>query len=268
MSAPNTRIARTAVGTACIIVVMIAFGWFALQFVPGEPRTSQPDLETGRSQAAQSSLINAESIVDVPFGKTTALKGITQGKSFLYPEEEVASWTAKERENAMNAESWRFELHELDMTVSELKAVSEKSFIEWNTHYGETLFEPINVEKKMFLVEVSVKNLTSKPAALPTFLLWSEDFIGTNDKLENGVRPNGGLTAELYGEPKEDSIPYSLPDDWNSIAPGETRTFTIPFLVYKNAFADPDAYENPDPARFCLTISDFDPPTIYRFWLG
>ena len=39
-------------------------------------------------------------------------------------------------------------------------------------------------------------------------------------------------------------------------------------LIYENTFRDPAAYENIDPSRFCVALADYDPPTIYRLWLG
>ena len=35
-----------------------------------------------------------------------------------------------------------------------------------------------------------------------------------------------------------------------------------------SAISDPAAYENIDPSRFCVALADYDPPTIYRLWLG
>ena len=52
------------------------------------------------------------------------------------------------------------------------------------------------------------------------------------------------------------------------LEPGETRSWTVPSLIYENTFRDPAAYENIDPSRFCVALADYDPPTIYRLWLG
>lgn len=267
MSPTNTRIARTAAGAACIIALVAAFGWFTFQFVPGTPRSPEPDMTTGRTQAAQSSLIDAESIVDVPLGQPVTLKEITHGKGFPRSNQED-TWSEKDRENLIATGTWRYELPTLDITATSFNSMSEAAFIEWYPHYGEAQILSSDREKKVFLAEISVTNPNDFSVTLPNLLLWSKNFSGVCNKLDNGVYTDKYLFDELYGEPQEDFVAYRRTDGWNIIEPGETRTFTIPFLVYKSAFANQEAYENPDPSLFCLTISDYDPPTIYRFWLG
>ena len=77
------------------------------------------------------------------------------------------------------------------------------------------------------------------------------------------------LFEEMYGESSDSGlVEKHLPDGWNVLEPGETRSWTVPSLIYENTFRDPAAYENIDPSRFCVALADYDPPTIYRLWLG
>ncbi|BAK44998.1 hypothetical protein [Eggerthella sp. YY7918] len=272
MKAVNSLIARKVTGGAIIALIIVAFAWFASNFAPGTPRSPKIDTETGSMQAAgtisdMSIHLNADDITDVPFGETFRTEDLTHGKSFAESAETIASWTEEERKARMSAESWLYDLPTLDVTMTGLKALSDEAFIEWYPHYGDARIELSDTEKKVFLVEATVTNPTDKPAAIPmAFALWSEDFNRADGG--GGIGCDKYLLEELYGKPQEKYVSYALSDGWNEVAPGETRTFTFPYLVYKNAFRDSAAYEDIDPSHFCLTVTDFDPPTIYRLWLG
>ncbi|WP_255466413.1 hypothetical protein [Eggerthella hominis] len=268
MSAARSRIARTALGAVCIAAATAALVWFAFQFTPGEPRARTADTEVGRSQASGGSRYAAESIADVAQGETLRVEGLTQGKGFSYSEEEIAAWPDEERERTANSDSWRYDQPALDLTVTGFKAMTDDAFIEWYPHYGDARIESSDAEAKVFLVELTVTNPNDEPARMYTPMLWSEDFNGASDNLGNGLHTDKYLLDELYGEPQDTFATYSIPDDWNVIQPGETRTFTVPFLVYEKTFHDPAAYDDIDPSRFCLALSDYDPPTVYRLWLG
>lgn len=268
MSAARSRIARTALGAVCIAAATAALVWFAFQFTPGEPRARTADTEVGRSQASGGSRYAAESIADVAQGETLRVEGLTQGKGFSYSEEEITAWPDEERERTANSDSWRYDQPALDLTVTGFKAMTDDAFIEWYPHYGDARIESSDAEAKVFLVELTVTNPNDEPARMYTPMLWSEDFNGASDNLGNGLHTDKYLLDELYGEPQDTFATYSIPDDWNVIQPGETRTFTVPFLVYEKTFHDPAAYDDIDPSRFCLALSDYDPPTVYRLWLG
>ncbi|WP_232050798.1 hypothetical protein [Arabiibacter massiliensis] len=268
MNATRNRTARAFAGGACIAIAACALAWFALQFLPGEPREHVVDTEVGRGQASSASRYDAESIVDVRVGEEIRLEGLTGGKGFAYSEEEIASWSAEERANNMGADSWRYDLPTLGVSVVGLRTVTEDAFAEWYPHYGEAAVAFGDAERKAFLAELTVTNPGDEPARIPTFQLWSEDFEGASDKLGSGIFVDKYLTDELYGEPQDGFTTFTLPDGWNVLKPGETRSWTVPFLVYANSFRDRSAYDDIDPARFCLAVADYDPPTIYRLWLG
>ena len=122
----------------------------------------------------------------------------------------------------------------------------------------------------MLLVDVTFSNTSDQEQRTPPIGLWSEDIKGANDVLDNGVGDGSGyILEELYGEPSDRGLVQNhLPDDWNVLAAGETRTLTLPFLLPRGLLEDPNAFDDLDPARFCLALSDYDPPTVYRLWLG
>ena len=57
-------------------------------------------------------------------------------------------------------------------------------------------------------------------------------------------------------------------DSWNVIEAGETQTRTYPYVVCRGDLASSAALDDLDLANYCLAFSDYDPATIYRFWLA
>lgn len=265
MNATRNRTIRAFAGGACIVLAACALVWFAFQFAPGEPRgkAAAGDYASSISSAGNSRYV-AEGIVDIPLGQTFRTEGVTWGKWF--------SFTEEERKGLPSPEGTLFESDGIECSVLGLKAVSLDSFAEWYPHYAETTgyTEARKHECKVLLAEIAMTNTSDRAQTLPRFALWSEDFAGANNVLENGAGGDGGyLLEELYGEPSDRGLVQKhLPDGWNVLEPGVTRSWTVPFLVYRSTFADPAAYDDIDPARFCLAVADYDPPTVYRLWLG
>ena len=272
MSASRTRIARTAAGIACIAAATCALVWFAFQFAPGEPRE-----RAGTDDGFASSIAStgngryvAESVVDIPFGETFRTEGLDWGKWFSVTEEERASWTEEERQSRLASGGYRYESDGIEIAARGLRTVSLDAFAEWYPHYVRTTSytEARKHECKVLPAEITVTNASDRAQTLPRLVLWSEDFNGANDVLENGAGVDAYLFGELHGEPQEGFVAHHLPDGWDELAPGETRSWTVPSLVYKSAFRESAAYDDVDPSRFCLAVADYDPPTIYRLWLG
>ncbi|WP_417135380.1 hypothetical protein [Rubneribacter badeniensis] len=263
MSGASAKTMRSAAGAACIAAVVTAFGWFAFQFVPGEPRAPQPEEFDGSIDGVGNNRYRAERIVDVPFGQTYRVESLSQGKWF--------SMTEEERERYPDAS--RIEIDGIEITPGDMRAVSLEAFAEWYPHYAQTLgYEQASrYESKVLLVDVTFSNTSDQEQRTPPIGLWSEDIKGANDVLDNGVGDGSGnyILEELYGEPSDRGLVQNhLPDDWNVLAAGETRTFTLPFLLPRGLLEDPNTFDDLDPARFCLALSDYDPPTVYRLWLG
>ncbi|WP_332518810.1 hypothetical protein, partial [Gordonibacter sp.] len=268
MNATNSRTARACAGIACLAVGIFALGWFTMHFTPGTPKAPEAEqFET--SLGANDSLMAAESTIDIPFGQAYHLEGITQGKKFAYSDEETAPWSEEQRASSMNATSWVSEASGLEITLSSAKALTEDAFIEWYPHYGDAR-QPATKqvpypEAKVLLVEAAITNRSDKALHFSGMTLWSEDFKGASNQLNNGLFSTKYLLNEFYGEPSETGlVAYHMPDDWNVIQPGETRTRTLPYLVYRGLFKDAAAYDAFNLSRMCLTLADFDPPTIYR----
>lgn len=53
-----------------------------------------------------------------------------------------------------------------------------------------------------------------------------------------------------------------------SVAPGETRSLTLPYVLSSSFFADVAYYEELDLGRFSLEIGDYATGTLYRFALA
>lgn len=275
MNAARTRIMRTAAGIGCIAAATCALVWFVFQFAPGEPRERATVDDHGSSISAMSGNRNyeAESIVDIPFGQTYRTESLTRGKWFNTSEEDRASWSDEERERLLASGSYLYDSDDVEIDPLELKAVSLDAFAEWYPHYALTTgyTEAREHECKIVLVDLTLTNTAEHEQNLPVMQLWSEDCNGANDMLDNGVGGDSGgyLLEELYGVPSDRGlVQNSIPDEWRLLQPGETRTITLPFLIYKMSFREPAAYEDIDPSRFCLALADYDPPTIYRLWLG
>ena len=273
MSAARSRIARTLIGAACIGAATCAFVWFAFQFAPGEPRELTVGDESYASsiEASGNSRYVAEGIVDIPFGQTYKTDGLTWGKWFSVSEDERSSWSDEEREQRLASESYLYDSSGIEFAAQGLKTVSLEAFAEWYPHYAETTgyTEARKHACKVLLVDIAMTNTSDHAQTLLRFVLWSEDANGANDTLENGMGSDKYLFEEMYGESSDRGlVEKHLPDGWNVLEPGETRSWTVPSLIYENTFRDPAAYEIIDPSRFCVALADYDPPTIYRLWLG
>ena len=49
---------------------------------------------------------------------------------------------------------------------------------------------------------------------------------------------------------------------------GETRTVTLPNLVSRPLLSNPSSYDQLDLSQLCLVAPSYDPPLLYRIWLG
>ena len=236
MSGASAKTMRSAAGAACIAAVVAAFGCFALQFVPGEPRAPQPEEFDGSIDGVGNNRYQAERIVDVPFGQTYRAESLTRGKWFSMSEDERAALSDEERERLLNEFDYIYDSDGIEITPGDMRAVSLEAFAEWYPHYTQTLgYEQASrYESKVLLVDVTFSNTSDQEQRAPPIGLWSEDIKGANDVLDNGVGDGGGnyILEELYGEPSDRGLVQNhLPDDWNVLAAGETRTLTLPFLL-------------------------------------
>ncbi len=62
----------------------------------------------------------------------------------------------------------------------------------------------------------------------------------------------------------DDKAPFkTLPEGWDAIEPGESRTLTLPFIVYRNELVGRDAIDRLSAADFELLTYRCDPLTVY-----
>lgn len=274
MSETKSRTVRAIVGIACIAAAVCALVWFSFRFVPGTPRAADSSADDYGSSIASTGngRYVAETIVDVPFGQTFVAQDVTRGKWFSFSEDERASWSEEEREQRLASGSYRYDTDGVEVVAHGLKAVTFDAFAEWYPHYVQTTgyTEARKHECKVVLVDVTMVNTSDVEQRMPLLALWSEEFNGAGDVLDQGAGSDGDyLLQELYGiDSGRGLVQYSMPDDWYVLQPGETRNWTFPSLVNKSLFVNPSAYDDIDPSRYCLAIADYDPPTIYRLWLG
>ena len=139
MSGASAKTMRSAAGAACIAAVVAAFGCFALQFVPGEPRAPQPEEFDGSIDGVGNNRYRAERIVDVPFGQTYRAESLTRGKWFSMSEDERAALSDEERERLLNEFDYIYDSDGIEITPGDMRAVSLEAFAEWYPHYTQTL---------------------------------------------------------------------------------------------------------------------------------
>lgn len=274
MSTKRTTIARATLGIACIAVATCALVWFAFQFVPGTPRAASTEADDYGSSiaAAGNGRYVAQTVVDVPFGQPFIANGVTRGKWFSFSEEERASWSEEDKDRFLNEYGYLYEIDGIEITPGATKAVTLDAFAEWYPHYAQTTgyAEAHGHECKVLLVDVTMTNTADHAQRMPPLALWSEELDGADDVLDQDVGSDGGyLLSELYGvDSGTGLVQYAMPEGWDMLEPGETRTWTLPRLVFRSSFENPEAYDDMDPSAFCLALADYDPPAIYRLWLG
>lgn len=67
----------------------------------------------------------------------------------------------------------------------------------------------------------------------------------------------------MYGVESAESPFKELPEEWDAVEPGETRTLTLPFVVYRNELAGPDTIDRLCAADFELLTYRCDPLVAY-----
>lgn len=270
------RTARTAIGICCLAISVLALGWLVGRYIPGEP--SEPLAaahDSGGGAQYYGSLLEAGEIVDVDAGTVYAVDALTFGKKYRTGESGLARMTDAERQNVTAEESWEFDYPNLEFAVVGAKTVSMDAFEEWYPHFaaveqrapGSTR-PTARPETRVILVEATVTNTGAEAAALPEPLLWGSDIAGADDRLCNGIPCDRDLIVELYGEPSDEFVSYAVLDDWNTIEAGETQTRTYPYVIGAGDLAGGASLDDLDLSSYCLAFSDYDPATLYRFWLA
>ena len=231
MSGASAKTMRSAAGAACIAAVVAAFGCFAFQFVPGEPRAPQPEEFDGSIDGVGNNRYRAERIVDVPFGQTYRAESLTRGKWFSMSEDERAALSDEERER-----------------VFFLFKYSENSILTSGTHFfGNWWAEAVgavNVAQELDVDNQAEVNLEQVYAWDPDMILIT-NFTSAQpqDLYDNTV---GSYDWSGVSAVKNQQV-YKMPlGMYRSYTPGVDTPVTLLWLaqtVYPNLFADIDIVE-------------------------
>lgn len=256
----STRSMRIAIGTVCLIAVALVMGWFAGRYIPGTPHEPEPRVGDGLYSETGYA---ASEIVDLAPGSTLELRGITQGFLYAGRPSEVEQTPSELVDFYKESGIWEYESPDIDLSVSEVKTITAKSFAEWYPEYAGT-YRPVYEGSELIAVTVSIANVSDSlieqwyKLPLEHVTLWSEQLDYIDDSLGAGAVLDDAFVFANADYDRESLL---------HIEPGETQKLILPFKVNKNALKDQDAFEDLDPSDFCLQLIDYDSGTAYRLWL-
>lgn len=266
------RPTRIALGITGIIALALVLGWFLLQFEPASPRKA-PTPETPSVVNSLHEIVSfdtAYKIVPVAVGEPLNVKGFVRGRAFTYSDDEWAKLTSrlsKERVLEITEEpDWRFELGDIDILPGAVRIVSEQAFEEWHPGYEEaTVYNPAYLAEdvRVVLVDVSIANRSDRPADARGLYLTSAKLKAPWEGGPAVIFPEDAALRAMYGVESAKSPFKELPEGWDAIEPGETRTLTLPFVVYRNELAGSDTIDRLCAADFELLTYRCDPLTVY-----
>ena len=266
------RPARIALGIAGIVALALVLGWFLLQLEPAAPRrAAAPETPSAIGSLHDVTFFDDNyEVVPVATGEALKMKGFVHGRSFAYSDEEWAELTSQlSRQRVLEiteAPDWRFKLGDIDILPETARIVSEEAFEEWHSGYDDaTVYNPAYAPEDMriVLVDVSVANHSDGTADARYLYLTSAKF---KEAAEGGpaiAYPDDAALRAIYGVP-DDKAPFkTLPEGWDTVEPGESRTLTLPFVIYHNELDGQDAIDHLSVADFQLLTYRCDPLTVY-----
>lgn len=272
------------IGIGLLLVISLVLGWFIGHYIPGTPQKTQSTTKAYSYPVGHLTDIPVSEIIDIPFGDTTLVEGMTRGKKLSTVDVDVYTYrngqTGEESVEIVEqelvidpeTEDYHTEYPSFEIAVNNAKGLSFDSFSEWYPNYepNDLLSNGIGRhESKMILVDVTVTNLsTTQTLNLSDVQLWSDGFVQMfPGRLGNGYGISWGAFELLSGLSPREPGDYRDTSYLAVLNPEETRTFTLPYQIYKNAFTDDRSFDNLDLSLFCLEVYDYDPATIYRLWL-
>lgn len=277
----NTLTARrhVLIGVVLLLATTLVLGWFAGRYIPGEPQSPQPDSEREKYPAGNATFIAVGRAVDTPFGETANIEDLTQGWEYTPTKPSVLqNWDPSLDESPILEVDYppdprsgmdHIAFPPFEISVEGVKTLSSAAFSEWYPDFGQdaTLAK---LESTVVLVDVTVtKQASSQVLDLSHVQLWSDRLTQTvPDCIGNGYAVSWSALESLNGIPRPMAGDYYDVSQLLAIESGATRTLTLPFQVFRNAFVDGAAFDELDISQFCLEFYDYDPPTVYRLWLG
>lgn len=275
---------HVAICLGILLVVTLMLGWFVGHFIPGEPR----DLRTVPSHriypSYSATYIPVSEVEETAFGSSARIEGLKQGAK--YTEKQPCAITSVER----NGERRMF-IEELDtrhpgmrdnetaypsfeIVIEDARAVSFGAFAEWYRDFierGGAMEEGIVPDlAKIILVDASVTNLSDDQAfRFDSFLLASDAFNQISPGcLGNGCNMSDTVLNVMSDVPQPQNGEAGDYLSLISVAPGETRSLTLPYVVSSSYFVDVADFDELDLARFSLEIGDYATGKLYRLALA
>lgn len=272
------------IGLGILLVVTLMLGWFAGRFIPGEPR----DLRTVPSYriypSDSATYIPVSEVEETAFGSSARIEGLKQGAK--YTETQPCAITSVER----NGERRMF-IEELDtrhpdmrdketaypsfeIVIEDARAVSFGAFAEWHPDFierGGAMEEGLVPDlAKIVLVDATVTNLSDDQAfRFDSFLLASDAFNQISPGcLGNGCNMSDTVFNVMSDVPQPQNGEASDYLSLISVASGETRSLTLPYVVSSSYFVDAADFDELDLARFSLEIGDYATGKLYRLALA
>ena len=276
---------RVAVGLGLLLVVTLMLGWFVGRFVPGEPQSlhSRPSYYIYPSTSA--TYIPVSKVEEAAFGSTARVEGLMRGRKYTKTQPcVIASFDGGEEravfveeiEVPMFPESYGYDIAfpPFEMKVEGARAVSLNAFAEWYPEFltlGLVRSRVIVPElSKVVLVDVTATNLSDDRVLQLDHLLLASDAF---NQVSPGCLGNGCSISGAAFDVLNDGARIPVGEEESSfssvaVEPGETRTFTLPYVVGSSFFADVADYEELDLACFSLEIGDYATGTLHRFALA
>ena len=274
-SRTSRRIMRVAVGAAAVVGLLLAFWWMAGRFI-AQPRQATLTQPTPVGVAFSGELaVEADEIVEVPYGETVVLDDLTRGMKYDYEassylQDEWEKMTEAERQECRESEDWDFERAPFSARVVGCAMVSPSAFAEWYPLYPELDHSGVlfaEEDERIVVVDVEVENLGPEAIAPPDPILKSAAFLGPYTMFNTGMFPDNAVQAALYPLEGEEA-PAALGGGYNQVMPGERRVISYAFRIFRNSFAEEDGIDGADLSNMEISYVDYHPRRIIALKLA
>lgn len=281
----------------CVAALTLTMGWFASKFIPGTPRSPKTEVtQTRHGSGVSPYKIAADTVIAIPQGNTWTMEDLNQGKAYQredftdeewasipvdiqsYIEQRLPVLATEVDPHAPSGDSWPLNAiwtlpasSGLDVTVASTRTVTVEAFAEFYPAYLTSPDYVADDNRTVFLVDIVATNITdTETVTVPQFTLWSPDLRYADDSASSSIGMDKYLMGSLYPGSDEDAgkISNTHQDNWGALSPGETRTFTLAYLVRESDFANITTYQDHDLSQLCIEVFDYLPVTVYRLWLG
>lgn len=290
-TASARRLLRIAAGVFAIGILAGCLLWSGMRYFPNEPRIAVPQETPSQLTAVSFGVpLEAETIEEVPYGQTVVLDSLTLGYRYdleasTILQEDFEKQSEAEQREWKESEEWAYDLPAFAATVESARLVSEEAFSEWYPAWHQADVSGISYSEsdmRFVLVAVRVENRGEQRIQPEYPVLRSPLFHGDNRKLNAGMFVDNYAMDAVYPLSTGNDGDYFEGYDYSDahvemigldagalqIEPGEAKTLTYPFIVYRNSFADPGAIDSLTIGDFALAYLDYDPWSIIELELA